>query len=287
VATVSKFGLGLAQVARLSRRQLITFAILSAVINGLVTAGVGSMLAQSYASYQRKNEAVQRIADLVYERRIRARMASAAIRRKAEPEEVRYRKRAYDEAFVEWNKKVQQNIFRIRDISGEPGVTRMETQFQDLLVPALSSIDRCLTKAYDSHIKATGDDIAILDACRMDDLHQFVLDCGATFTNELDRLMRASLASPWGPNEERRLRGVARIDKYCGSMPKPLTPLPALDVPQHGATTGTTAPGISPTVTPVASPLAQNPVQEAQPTMLAPGTNPPEKPIDTTPQKSP
>lgn len=208
-------------MAGLGRRQLIVFALLSAIINGLVTAAVGTWLAQSYAGYQRRNEAVQRIADLVYERRIRARMATAAIRRKAEPDEIRYRKRAYDEAFVEWNKKVQQNVFRIRDISGETGVTRLETQFQDLLVPALSEIDRCLTRAYDAEIKGQPDAVAILAACRMDDLHQFVLDCGATFTNELDRLMRLSLVSFWGPDEARRKRGVERIDKYCGNMPKP------------------------------------------------------------------
>ena len=117
--------MGLARMARLGRTQLIMFAVLSAVINGMVTAAVGTMLAQSYASYQRKNEAVQQISNLVYERRIRARMATSAIRRKSELDEIRHRKRAYDEAFVEWNTKIQNNIFRIRDISGEGGVTRL------------------------------------------------------------------------------------------------------------------------------------------------------------------
>lgn len=226
--------MGLARMAGLGRRHLIVFAILSAIVNGLVTAAVGTWLAQSYASYQRKNEAVQRIADLVYERRIRARMAAVAIRRRAEPDEIRHRKRAYDEAFVNWNTKVQQNIFRIRDVSGEAGVTRLETQFQDLLVPALAEIDRCLTKAYDVDIKGGGDPVGILTACRMDELHQFVLDCGATFTNELDRLMRLSLVSFLGPGDENRNRATARIDKYCGNMPKPLPipPTPAASTSQ-------------------------------------------------------
>jgi hypothetical protein len=223
--------MGLARMARLGRRQLIVFAILSAVINGMVTAAVGTWLAQSYAAYQRKNEAVQRIADLVYERRIRARMAASAIRRKAEPEEIRHRKRAYDEAFVEWNKKVQQNIFRIRDISGETGVTRLETQFQEMLVPALSSIDSCLTKAYDAEIKGTSDASAILDACQMNNLHQFVLDCGATFTNELDRLMRQSLLSLWGTSDTERQKGIARIDKYCANRPQPAAAAPTAQAP--------------------------------------------------------
>jgi hypothetical protein len=269
---MSKFGLGLAQVANLSRRHLITFAILSAIINGLVTAGVGSLLAQSYASYTRKNEAVQSISDLVYERRIRARMAAAAIRRNAEPEEIRYRKRAYDEAFVEWNKKVQQNIFRIRDVSGEGGVTRLETQFQELLVPALSAIDRCLTKSYDAKMKGAPDALAILDSCRIDDLHQFVLDCGATFTNELDRLMRTSLTSPWGPNEERRLRGIARIDKYCGTMPKPNATPEVANAPQPGAAAG----GITPALVPSSTPQPTMAVEPATPALSNALT--PEKP---------
>ncbi len=213
--------MGLARMAHLGRRQLIVFAILSAVINGMVTAAVGTLLGQSYAAYQRKNEAVQKISDLVYERRIRARMAASALRRKAEPDEIRHRKRAYDEAFVEWNTRIQNNIFRIRDISGESGVTRLETQFQEMLIPALSAIDSCLTRAYDAQIQGRAEAIPILDACRMNDLHQFVLDCGATFTNELDRLMRQSLFTVWGVAEGERLKAAARIDKYCGNIPKP------------------------------------------------------------------
>jgi len=153
---MSKYGMGLAKFARLNRRQIIAFAILSAIVNGLVTASVGAWLAQTYASYQRKSVAVQGLADLVYERRTRAGMVMWAIKRNAEIEELRYRKRAYDEAFVNWNKRVQYNIFMIRDISGQGGVTRLETQFQELLVPALSDIDACLTKAYD--VRVSGGD---------------------------------------------------------------------------------------------------------------------------------
>jgi hypothetical protein len=71
---MSKYGLGLARVADLGRRQLIGFAILSAVVNGMVTASVGAWLAQTYAIYQKKTVAIQGIADLVYERRTRAGM---------------------------------------------------------------------------------------------------------------------------------------------------------------------------------------------------------------------
>lgn len=217
---MSKYGLGLANVARLGRRQLIAFAILSAVVNGLVTAGVGAWLAQTYASYQRKTVAIQGIADLVYERRTRAGMVVWAIRRNAEADELRYRKRAYDEAFVAWNTKTQRNVFMIRDISGAKGVTRLETQFQELLVPGLTATDHCLTKAYDVRLGG-GDPMPVLDACRMVELHQFTLDCAATFTNELDRLTRLSFLPLSGPSDDARKAVEARIDKGCAGLPIP------------------------------------------------------------------
>jgi len=217
---MSKYGMGLLQGAQLGRKQLIAFAILSAIINGLVTAGVGAWLAQTYAAYQKKTVAIQSIADLVYERRTRAGMVVWAIKRNAELDELRYRKRAYDEAFVAWNTKVQRNIFMIRDISGQTGVTRLETQFQDLLVPGLTATDHCLTKAYDARLVG-GDPLPILDTCQMTALHQFTLECAATFTNELDRLTRLSFL-PWaGSTDEGRKGAESRIDKYCANMPTP------------------------------------------------------------------
>ena len=217
---MSKNSLGLLKLSGMGTRQIIAFAILSAIINGMVTAGVGTWLAQSYASYQKKAAAVQNLADLVYERRTRAGMVMWAIRRNGELDELRYRKRAYDEAFVAWNKKVQYNIFMIRDISGERGVTRLETQFQEMLVPALSELDSCLTKAYDARI-AGGDGKPLLDACRMTELYQFTLDCAATFTNEMDRLTRFSFLPFSGPSKELLKATEARVDKGCTRVVAP------------------------------------------------------------------
>lgn len=217
---MSKFGMGLIKGADLGRKQLIAFAILSAIINGLVTAGVGAWLAQTYSAYQKKTTAIQTIADLVYERRTRAGMVVWAIKRNAELDELRYRKRAYDEAFVAWNTKTQRNIFMIRDISGQKGVTRLETQFQELLIPGLTATDHCLTKAYDLRLTG-GDPMPVLEACQMTSLHQYTLDCAATFTNELDRLTRLSFL-PWsGVSDEARKAVEARVDKGCANLPTP------------------------------------------------------------------
>ena len=229
---MSKFGFGLANTAGLGRRQLIAFAIVSAIVNGIVTAGVGAWLAQTYAAYQRKTQSIQLIAELVYERRARAGMVVWAARRNAELDELRYRKRAYDEAYVAWNKRIQNNVFVIREISGEPGVTRIETQFQDMLVPALAETDRCLTAAYDIRLRGA-DPVPVLDACRMADLHQFTLDCAATITNELSKMTRLSFLPFSAPSASQRAVAIGWIDKACQNMPKPLVvppPAPAATV---------------------------------------------------------
>ena len=97
---------GLLRYARLTRRQLIAFALASAAINGVITATVGAWLAQTYATYQSRRQSIENIAHLVYERRTRAGMVASAIRRGAEMDEVRHRKQAYDEVYVDWNKNV-------------------------------------------------------------------------------------------------------------------------------------------------------------------------------------
>ena len=69
----------------------------------------------------------------------------------------------------------------------------LEKTFEDELVASMADVDRCLTKAYDR--KLAGEDVApIFDACRMAQLHQFILDCGATFTDELYKLTRLSFS---------------------------------------------------------------------------------------------
>ena len=55
----------------------------------------------------------------------------------------------------------------------------------------MADVDRCLTKAYDVRL-ANGDPKLEFEKCRMAETHQFVLDCGATFTNELYKLTKLS-----------------------------------------------------------------------------------------------
>ncbi len=85
---MSKYGMGFIRSARLTRRQLILFALISAVLNGVVTACVGTWLAQTYATQQSRRKSVEALAHLIYERRTRAGMVVLAMRRNAALDEI-------------------------------------------------------------------------------------------------------------------------------------------------------------------------------------------------------
>lgn len=221
--------------ARLSRRQIILFALFSAALNGIITASVGAYLGQAYAKYQARRQSIESLVHLVYERRTRAGLVASAIRRGADMDELRYRKRAYDEAYVDWNKNVMQNIFAIREVTGEHMISGLEKYYEDGLVAAMANVDRCLTKAYDVRI-SQGDGAAELSTCGYNQQHQFVLDCGATFTNELYKMTKLSFL-PYNPNSSGEGREVSqgRIKSACSTVPA-LPAKPGVQDPQPQTT---------------------------------------------------
>lgn len=209
-------GAGLLKHARLTRRQLVAFALASAALNGVVTASVGAWLAQTYSQHQSRRHSIETISNLLYARRTRAGMVASSIRRDAAIEEVRERKRAYDDAYVAWNTEVRRNLFVIRDVMGDGkgGQASIEQDFEDSLVATLADVDRCITTAYDARV-ANADGVAILSACDMSRLHQFVLDCGSTFINELDKLTRLSFLPFAAESAESKAKAEARIRRGC------------------------------------------------------------------------
>jgi hypothetical protein len=222
----------LLRAARLTRRQLIAFALTSTIVNGIVTACVGAWLAQTYATQQSHRKSVESIAHLIYDRRTRAGMVVSSLRRKAPLDEVQFRKRAYDEAYVDWNKNILLNLFVIREVGGQLKFASLEQMFEDDLVGAMADVDRCLTKAYDRKL-AGEDPLPLLDGCQMSELHQFVLDCGATFTDELYKLTRLSFSPFSGEKEKRKKIAETNIKANCTKSAPSASPAPV---------TGTTTP---------------------------------------------
>jgi hypothetical protein len=253
---MSKYGMGLLRSARLTRRQLIFFALASAVLNGIVTACVGTWLAQTYATQQSRRKSVETLAHLIYDRRTRAGMVVSSMRRNAPLEEIQYRKRAYDEAYVDWNKNILLNLFAIREVAGDLKFTTLVKAFEDELVGSMADVDRCLTQAYDHKLK--GEDVApMLDACHMATMHQFVLDCGATFTDELYKLTSLSFAPFSHALEERKRLAEINIKANCTRTPEapPLTS-PTAPASPEPATSALTPPAATATTSPPAEPAA-------------------------------
>jgi hypothetical protein len=205
------------------RHYLVVFALLTAVLNGIVTASVGAWLGQTYTNHLARREAVQGLADLVYERRARAGLVVSSLRRGAELDELRHRKRGYDDVFVEWNKRIQNNILQIRDLLGSKDAAGLEEVLQVGLVPALTEMDGCLTRGYDVRI-AGQDPLPVVEGCQFQMLHQFTLDCAKGMTDELFRLTRLSL-SPFAGNSRREVADAdARARAACARLPSGSTP---------------------------------------------------------------
>lgn len=195
------------------RNSLIGFALLTAVLNGIVTATVGAWLAQTYSSYLARKESIQGLSDLLYERRARAGLVVSSLRRNAELDELRHRKRAYDDVFVEWNKRIQNNLLQIRDLIGANDAAGFERVLQDSLVPALTQMDGCLTRGYDLRI-AGKDPVPTIEECGFQSLHLFTLDCAKGLTDELFTLTRLNL-SPFGNSRREVAAADARARTAC------------------------------------------------------------------------
>jgi hypothetical protein len=207
--------------AMVTRRTLLWFTLASAILNGLVTASVGAWIGQKVSTLQTQRQSVGGISTLFYERRIRAGMVVSSIRRGADAEELRQRKRAYDDSFVDWNKSIRQNLFAIREVLGHLDISSFEMDFQELLVRPLSLMDACLTKAYDLQL-AGKDGRPELETCRWSELYQLSLDCGASYTNELYKMTRVSfnpLRPRLQPAELSEAR--ARVNRDCTVVPTP------------------------------------------------------------------
>lgn len=116
--------------------------------------------------------------------------------------------------FVEWNKRIQNNILQIRDLIGTRDAAGLEEVLQVGLVPALTEMDGCLTRGYDARI-AGQDPVPIVEGCQFQMLHQFALDCAKGMTDELFRLTRLSLSPFAGNSRQEVAEADARARAAC------------------------------------------------------------------------
>jgi hypothetical protein len=118
-------------------------------------------------------------------------MLASSMRRKASLDELRERKRLYDDAYAVWNTNHQANLFLVREVLQASDYSDFESDVENRLVGEIfRPLDSCLTRAYDARM-AEQDPNPILQACSVSDLIQQALDCGYALTNELYKLSSA------------------------------------------------------------------------------------------------
>jgi hypothetical protein len=133
--------------------------------------------------------AIQNFSKAIYERRARAELLSSSIIRNVSIEEIKYRKRLYDEAYFNWNANHQSNLLLVRKVLGNKEYSEFESMIEFHLVTKIfAPLDRCLTKAYDFRIQEGKSGKAIYRNCKGKVLLQQALDCGYALTDELYKL---------------------------------------------------------------------------------------------------
>ena len=176
-------------------RHPMTLVLMSFVLSGLLGAIFSNWLqkqtaqAEAHAiATQNRKTAVQNLSRYIYERRSRAEMLTSSFLRRAPAEEITYRKKLYDEAYVKWNTNHQANLFLVREVLRAEDYSYFESVVEFNLVSKIfSPLDSCLTQAYDA--SARGEDaVSIVNECKARNYLKLALDCGYAITDELYKL---------------------------------------------------------------------------------------------------
>jgi hypothetical protein len=169
---------------------IVTFAL-----SGLLGVAFSQWLSARVQEGQRirleseaRKDAVQALSRDIYERRARAEMLASSFRRGAALDEIKERKRQYDDVYVRWNTNHQANLFLVREVLRSDQYSFIESVLEFTLVGKIfRPLDVCLTSAFD--VRANGGDPApILDQCDAKRLLQEALDCGYAISDELFKL---------------------------------------------------------------------------------------------------
>jgi hypothetical protein len=170
--------------------------LLTVVLGALLTQWIAretKLAEQNRAEVENNKTGVQNLSRYIYERRTRAVMLHSAILRQAQLEEIKERKRLYDDAYVRWNSNVQANSFMIRDVLKGETYSFIESAVQTILVEKIfSPLDKCLTLAYDE-VASGRSGTKIVEECKAAELLGRSLRCGYIIPNELYKLSSRSI----------------------------------------------------------------------------------------------
>ena len=169
--------------------------VLSGVLGTLFSTWISdrqSEIEKLRLAAEARKAAVQNLSRYMYERRARAEMLVSSLRRNVSQDEIKERKRLYDDVYVRWNSNHQANLFLVRDVLQEVQYSYFENVIEfDLVSKIFAPLDNCLTRAYDVELK-DGDPNDILDKCNARGLLQQALDCSYAITDELYKISGGS-----------------------------------------------------------------------------------------------
>lgn len=209
-------------------RKLSRHPLTAVIVAFLLTGIAGTLLSNYYSEKQIERDRFQQITEarlatlqefarLIYYRLTRAQMLFSSLRRAAPIEELKERKKLYDDAFVEWGAKLQSNLFLIRSVMELQGYSDFESHVEFRLVPIMREIDASLTTAYDDRLKGH-DTKDTLKKCGITDSMQIAIDCSYAITDGLFQL--AAPIEPLSREEAESRRSAANqeITNKCPAL---------------------------------------------------------------------
>lgn len=143
-----------------------------------------------------RQEAVRELSRCIYERRVRSELLASGIREPFRLDEIKERKRLYDEAYANWNTNHQANLFLIRQVLNESRYEVFQGLLESRFVTGIfKPLDACLTAAYLKRINGDKTAEDVLNDCYRDSASQVsisvrnllnrTLHCGYELTNVL------------------------------------------------------------------------------------------------------
>lgn len=143
---------------------------------------------QARSETEMRKAAVQNLSRSIYERRARADMLASSFFLGAQLDEIKERKKLYDEALVRWNTNNQTNLFLVREVLRIDAYSFIESSVEFTLIDKIfRPLDVCLTQAYDAAISGNSA-MSIVQECQVRKLLQDALDCGYAIADELYKL---------------------------------------------------------------------------------------------------
>lgn len=199
--------------------------LLLLVVGFILTTLVGNLLTSWYSSRQldqQKNieqikakqeaglSAISKISELMYERYTTAMFLASALKRDAPLEEIKDRKKLYDDASLKWNTQIQNTQLIVRSITSDSAYSKTESFIQYGLTPHYSMIDRHLTAGYDAALRGQSWSYSTTPVGR--ELTR-CLNCNYAISNYL--WTRANLYGSEKNNEEKLVKAEKELTAAC------------------------------------------------------------------------